>query len=78
MDGKLPEEKAADPKESDKQLPSPPRKGGGGIYPRTNVTEGKRMGPEMFALRNIPVWLNRNNRKVKVNALLDHASNESF
>ena len=32
----------------------------------------------MVSLRTIPVWLKKNNRKVKVNAILDDASNETF
>ena len=32
----------------------------------------------MVLLRTIPVWLKKNNRKVKVNAILDDASNETF
>ena len=75
MDGKQPEEKAADQKESDKQLPTPPREGA--VDSRTNVTDGKRAGSEMVSLRTIPVWLKKNNRKVKVNAILDDASNET-
>ena len=76
MDGKQLEEKAADKKESNKQLPIPPREGA--IDSRTNVTDGKRAGSEMVSLRTIPVWLKKNNRKVKVNAILDDASNETF
>ena len=56
MDGKQPEEKAADKKESNKQLPIPPREGAV-LDLRTNVTDGKRAGSEMVSLRTIPVWL---------------------
>ena len=45
---------------------------------RTNDTDGKRAGSEMVSLRTIPVRLKKNNRKVKVNAILDDASNETF
>ena len=68
MDGKQPE--------SDKQLPTPPWEGA--VDSRTNVTDGKRAGSEMVSLRTIPVWLKKNNRKVKVNAILDDALNETF
>ena len=33
---------------------------------------------EVLSLRTIPVWLKANGRKVKVNAILDDASNETF
>ena len=32
----------------------------------------------MVSLRTIPVWLKKNSRKVKVNPILDDASNETF
>ena len=33
---------------------------------------------ETLSLRTVPVWLKANDRKVKVNALLDDGSNETF
>jgi hypothetical protein len=33
---------------------------------------------EVSSLRTIPVWLKANGRKVKFNAILDDASNETF
>ena len=33
---------------------------------------------EAFSLRTVPVWLKANDRKVKVNAILDDGSNETF
>ncbi len=32
----------------------------------------------MVSLKTVPVWLKKNNRKVKVNAILDDASNKTF
>ena len=33
---------------------------------------------EAFILRTVPVWLKANDRKVKVNSILDDGSNETF
>ena len=33
---------------------------------------------ETISLRSVPVWLKANDREVKVNALLDDGSNETF
>ena len=33
---------------------------------------------EAYSLRTVPVWLQANDRKVKVNAILDNGSNETF
>ena len=76
LDGKQPGEKVAETKESDKQLPNFP--GEGAVGSRTNVTTGKKTGPEVFSLRSVPVWLKKNNCKVKVNEILDNPSNETF
>ena len=76
MDGKQPEEKMAEPKESGKQLPTFP--GEGAVGSHTNVTTSKKTGPEVFLWRTIPVWFKKNNRKVEVKAILDNASNETF
>ena len=45
---------------------------------RTNVTNSRNNESGAVSLRTIPVWLKSSNRKVKVNAILDDASNESF
>ena len=37
-----------------------------------------KVKPEAFSLRTVPVWIKGNGKKVKVNAVLDDASNESF
>jgi hypothetical protein len=34
--------------------------------------------PEATSLRTVPVWVKANGKKVKVTAVLDDASNESF
>jgi hypothetical protein len=34
--------------------------------------------PEAFSLRTVPVWVKARGKKLKVNAVLDGASNESF
>ena len=33
---------------------------------------------ESYSLRTVPVWMKANCRKVKINAILDDASNETF
>ena len=33
---------------------------------------------ESYSLRTVPVWMKANGRKVKINAILDDASNETF
>ena len=33
---------------------------------------------ESYSLRTVPVWMKANGRKVKMNAILDNASNETF
>ena len=33
---------------------------------------------ESYSLRTVPVWMKANGRKVKINAILDDASNEAF
>ena len=33
---------------------------------------------ESHSLRTVPVWMRPNGRKVKINAILDDASNETF
>ena len=62
--------------ESSQQQSALPREGA--TETRTNVTNSRNNVSEAVSLRTIPVWLKSNNRKVKVNAILDDASNESF
>ena len=38
-------------------------------------TSKRETATETFSLRSVPVWLKANDRKVKVNALLDDGSN---
>ncbi|CAB4027109.1 Hypothetical predicted protein, partial [Paramuricea clavata] len=45
---------------------------------RTHTTMHDTPATEALSLRTIPVWSKANNRKVKVNALFDDASNETF
>jgi hypothetical protein len=44
----------------------------------THTSVNKEQKSEAFSLRTIPVWLKVNKRKIKVNAILDDASNETF
>ena len=41
-------------------------------------TSKQETATETISLRSVPVWLKANVRKVKVNALLDDGSNETF
>lgn len=41
-------------------------------------TSKQETATEAFSLRTVPVWLKANDRKVKVNAMLDDGSNETF
>ena len=53
-----------------------PREGAAG---RTHISRGESVPTaESLSLRTIPVWLKANGKKVKVNVILDDASNESF
>ncbi len=52
--------------------------GEGETESRTHTTTHDTPTTEALSLRTIPVWLKANNRKVKINALLDDASNETF
>ena len=56
----------------------PPREG---VDQRNMVAvtiQGQVTAGEQCSLRTVPVWLKANGKKVKVNALLDDASNETF
>ena len=56
------------------------------VIPREGVTNPRTLTSrnneelltEVLSLRTVPVWLKANHRKVKVNAILDDASNETF
>ena len=45
---------------------------------RAMNTHNPRRLNEAYSLRTIPVWIKAQGKKVKVNAILDDASNESF
>ena len=65
----LPDDKAKSPRE------------GADSATATNLTMTScesKVKPEAFSLRTVPVWIKGNGKKVKVNAVLDDASNESF
>ena len=42
------------------------------------MTQSQTSTREQCSLRTVPVWLKSNGKNVKVNAILDDASNESF
>jgi hypothetical protein len=42
------------------------------------MTQNHSSSREQCSIRTVPVWLKSNGKKVKVNAILDDASNESF
>ena len=47
--------------------------------PVVTMTRGNAETPtESYSLRTVPVWMKANGRKVKINAILDEASNETF
>ena len=52
----------------------------GGTNQPSNLTSrhNEELLTEILSLRTVPVWLQANHRKVKVNAILDDASNETF
>ena len=50
-----------------------------GAPPRAHTATSKQETvSEAYSLRTVPVWLKANDRKVKVNAILDDGSNETF
>ena len=59
---------------------------GNHVMPREGVTNPRTLTSrhneksltEILSLRTVAVWLKANHRKVKVNAILDDASNETF
>ena len=60
---------------SDGRRPDVPREGA----PAVTMTSCNAETPaESYSLRTVAVWMKANGRKVKINAILDDASNESF
>ena len=49
-----------------------------GAPTHSHTSTSKQETTEAFPLRTVPVWLKANGRKVKVNAILDDGSNETF
>ena len=45
---------------------------------RATTTCNSRCSGEAYSLRTIPIWVKAHGRKIKINAILDDASNESF
>ena len=63
------------PYADDWRRPVVPREGA----PAVAVTSCNVETPfESYSLRTVPVWMKANGRKVKINAILDDASNETF
>ena len=60
------------------EKPDSPRVGADGLTNLTMTSCESKVNPETFSLRTVPVWVKGNGKKVKVNAILDDASNESF
>ncbi|PFX27081.1 hypothetical protein AWC38_SpisGene8239 [Stylophora pistillata] len=59
----------------DERRPDVPREGA----PAVTLTSCKEeTSTESYSLRTVPVWIKANGRKVKINAILDDASNETF
>ena len=66
----------------------PPREGaspvkgcdppGEGARANVTTTMNTKSSVEAYSLRTVPVWVKANGRKMKVNAVLDDASNETF
>lgn len=58
--------------------PAASQEGEGGPAARAMTTCDSRRLNEAYSLRTIPVWVKAQGKKIKVNAILDDASNESF
>lgn len=56
----------------------PAREGEETSTPKLSLTTSNKDASETYSLRTIPVWIKANEKKVKVNAILDDASNETF
>ena len=59
----------------DRRRPAVPREGALAV---TLTSCNAETLTESFSLRTLPVWMKANGRKVKINAILDDASNETF
>ena len=64
-------------KQSDSQTGMDPREGANPKH-TMHTSINKEQNNEAFPLRTMPVWLKVNKRKIKINAILDDASNETF
>ena len=63
-------------KDSESKIPVLPWEG---ATPRSHTTcNNLSLTKEVLSLRTVPVWLKANGRKLKVNALLDDGSSETF
>ena len=63
------------PHADDGRHPDVPREGA----PAVTLTSCSTETPtEYYSFRTVPVWMKANGRKVKINAILDDASNETF
>ena len=63
------------PHADDGRRPDVPREGS----PAVTLTSCNAQTPtESYSFRTVPVWMKANGRKVKINAILDDASNETF
>ena len=56
----------------------PSREGAESLTNLTMTSNRSKLQPEATSLRTVPVWVKANGKKVKGNAVLDDASNESF
>ena len=59
----------------DRRRPEVPREGAPAV---TLTSCNAKTLTESYSLRTVPVWMKANGRKVKINAILDDASNETF
>ena len=59
----------------DGRRPEVPREGAPAV---TLTSCNAKTLTESYSLRTVPVWMKANGRKVKINAILDDASNEAF
>ena len=63
------------PHADDGRRPDAPREGAPIV---TLTSRNAKPSTESYSLRTVPVWMKANGRKVKINAILDDASNETF
>jgi hypothetical protein len=62
----------------DENPPGTPREGVEDGKPTVSTTTCNAEPPEDYSSRTIPVWIKANGKEVKVNEILDDASNETF